>query len=78
VLQLHTSNEARQCHITEAELKWLLGKRLLVFGSLQGEEGSGERGYRIGGLGSKSLREESVVPIGTVIKSLPAVALYWL
>ena len=26
MLQLHMSNEARQCLITGAELKWLLGK----------------------------------------------------
>lgn len=68
------ANEARQCLITG--LKWLLGKCLLVLRSLQQDKGSGERGYRVGGLGSKSHGEESVILFGTVRKPLPAVALH--
>lgn len=75
MLQLLVSNEARECLITGVELKWLWGKRPLVLKSLQGEEGSGERSFRMGQLGSKKLWEESVILLGTVRKSPPAVAL---
>lgn len=76
MLQLLMSNEARECLITGAELKWLWGNQPLVLKSLHGGEGSGERSFRMGQLGSKNLWEESVILLGTVRKSPPAAALY--